>query len=303
LAVDLQINAVIPILDSHIHLFDPNRPQGTPVLVPGSPTSKTGSFPAAYRRWAEPLGVIGAIHVEASNWVEDNLWALQIANADNFMVGVVGNLDPEKSEFEMFLERFHRDPMFRGIRYGNIWGYDLVRGSTNPDVIARLRRLPESGLVMDTASPGIDLLKAVIRLNDAIPELIIVVDHLPSFDPDQDFEASYQQLLQEMSMRPTIHAKLSEIIHRHDGTVSTRVADHRRSLDRIVDAFGEDRILFGSDYPTSDMVTTPEQVFRVVREYLASRPREFQEKVLFRNAWRVYGCRARTDAQRKLLMA
>jgi L-fuconolactonase len=291
---------VIPILDSHIHLFDPNRPQGTPVLVPGSATSKSGSFPAAYRRWAEPLGVIGAIHVEASNWVEDNLWALQIAGADSFMVGVVGNLDPEKPEFETFLERFHRDPLFRGIRYGNIWGYDLARGSTHPGVIARLRRLAEFGLVMDTATPGIELLNGVIRINDAIPELVIVVDHLPSFDPDQESEASYQRLLQEMAARPAIHVKLSEIVHRRADGVSTRIADYRPSLDRIVDAFGEDRILFGSDYPTSDMVTTPEQVFRVAREYLASRPREFQEKALFRNAWRVYGCRARTDVQRNL---
>jgi L-fucono-1,5-lactonase len=291
----------IPIIDSHIHLFDPNRPQGTPAVIPGSPTTRTGSFPAAYRRWAEPLGVVGAIHIEASNWVEDNLWALEIANANDIMLGVIGNLDPGKAEFDAFLERFHRDPLFRGIRYGNIWGYDLVRGSADAMVIARLKRLSEFDLVMDTATPGIDLLNAVIRVNDAIPELRIVIDHLPGFDPDAGSQAIYERLLRELSARATIHAKLSQVIHRREGIVSTRLADYRESLERIVEAFGEDRILFGSDYPNSDMVTTPQQVFRVARDYVASRSQQFQQKILFRNAWRVYACRARTDSQSRLL--
>ena len=286
------------ILDSHIHLFDPNRPQGTPALVPGSSTSKTGSFPEGYRRWAEPLGVIGAIHIEASNWVEDNLWALQIAGASEFMVGVVGNLDPEKPDFESFLDRFQKDPMFRGIRYGNIWGYDLPRASRDPVVIGRLRKVAEAGLVMDTATPGIDLLEGVLRVNDAIPTLPIVIDHLPSFDPDQTSDSRYEGLLRELGQRSVIHVKLSEIIHRREGHVSLRMADYREGLDRIVAAFGAERVMFGSDYPTSDMVAEPSQVFKIAREYIALRPRAFQERVLFRNAWRFYGCKPRNDTQR-----
>jgi predicted TIM-barrel fold metal-dependent hydrolase len=247
------------------------------------------------------LGVVGAIHIEASNWVEDNLWALQTARANEIMVGVVGNLDPEQPEFDSFLDRFHRDPMFRGIRYGNIWRYDVVRGSRNKDVLARLRRLPELNLVMDTATPGIELLDALFRLNDAIPDLRIVVDHLPSYEPDKTEQARYEGWLREVSGRRCIHVKLSEIVHRRGTIVSTRVEDYRASLDRIVDAFGEDRILFGSDYPTSDMVTTPDRVFRVAREYLSHRSQQFQEKVLFRNAWRVYGCQARTEQQRTMM--
>jgi L-fuconolactonase len=292
--------ARVPIIDSHIHLFDPNRPQGTPALIPGSPTSTTGSFPGPYRHWAEPLGVVGAIHIEASNWVEDNLWALEVARSNDIMVGVIGNLDPEKPEFDEYLERFHRDPLFRGIRYGNIWNYDLARGSKRADVMARLRRLAAADLVMDSATPDIDLLSAIVRVNDAIPELRIVIDHLPGFDPAPRSQGAYQRILQELRGRENVYVKLSQIIHRRNGVVSTDLADYREALDLIVSSFGTHRVMFGSDYPNSDMVTTPSHVFRIAREYLAQRPLEVQESCFYRTAWRVYKCQRRTGQQRLL---
>lgn len=292
--------AGVPIIDSHIHLFDPNRPQGTPALIPGSPTSISGSFPGPYRRWAEPLGVVGAIHVEASNWVEDNLWALEVANSNDIMVGVIGNIDPEKPDFDEYLERFRRNPLFRGIRYGNIWNYDLARGVSNAEVVARLKRLAQADLVMESATPNIDLLSGIIRLNDAAPELRIVIDHLPGFDPEPGAQAAYGAILQEMRARKTIFVKLSQIIHRRNGAVSTRLADYREALDRIVSSFGTDRVIFGSDYPNSDTVTTPGEVFRVAREYFARQPVAVQEDYFFRTAWRIYKCRVRTDRQRLL---
>ncbi len=137
-------------------------------------------------------------------------------------------------------------------------------------------------------------------MNDALPTLHVVIDHLPSFDPDRISENRYEGLLRELGQRPVIHAKLSEIIHRREGCVSLRIADYREGLDRIVAAFGPERVMFGSDYPTSDMVAEPSQVFKIAREYIALHPRAFQEQVLFRNAWRFYGCKPRTDTQRAI---
>src|SRR6185436_4652045 len=94
--------AAIPIIDTHIHLFDPTRPQGAPYTgPPGVPTEP--SLPPRYRRLASPLGIVGAVKVEASPWVEDNLWVLEVAERDTIVVGVVGNLEPDKPDFaEMF---------------------------------------------------------------------------------------------------------------------------------------------------------------------------------------------------------
>ncbi|MEZ6078912.1 MAG: hypothetical protein R3C56_25545 [Pirellulaceae bacterium] len=62
----------IPIIDTHIHLFDAKRPQGAPYAGPGGDSPHV-SLPPRYRRLAEPLGIVGAIKVEASPWIEDNL--------------------------------------------------------------------------------------------------------------------------------------------------------------------------------------------------------------------------------------
>ncbi len=269
-------NGIIPIIDSHIHLFDPNRPQGTPAAFPG-PTGKSGSFPSAYKMLAAPLGVVGAIHIEASDWVEDNLWALETCAGDDIMVGVVGNLNPQIPEFREYLERYHRNPMFRGIRYGNIWGYDLV-----------------------SATPNIALLQALLRVNDAVPGLRIVIDHLPSFDPAPEAMATYEGLLREFNQRPAVSVKLSQIIHPVNGKVSTRLLDYKAKLDQVVEAFGDDRVVFGSDYPNSDSSSPVDDVFRIAREYYASKP-EAAEKYFWRNSLRVYKWIKRTPDQRKLV--
>jgi predicted TIM-barrel fold metal-dependent hydrolase len=78
------------------------------------------SLPPRYRKLAAPLGIVGAIKIEASPWVEDNLWVLDTIQPTPFFVGHVGNLQPEKPEFGAYLERFAKNPLFRGIRYGNL---------------------------------------------------------------------------------------------------------------------------------------------------------------------------------------
>ena len=78
-------------------------------------------MPDRYRSIAVPLGITGAIKVEASPWLEDNQWVLDVAAKDKIIVGVVGNLEPGKPEFAKNLERFHKNQLFLGIRYGNLW--------------------------------------------------------------------------------------------------------------------------------------------------------------------------------------
>src|SRR4051812_40185987 len=65
----------IPIIDTHFHLYDPTRPQGAPYpKIPNAPPF----LPRNFRETATPLGVVGGIEVEASPWVEDNLWVLMM---------------------------------------------------------------------------------------------------------------------------------------------------------------------------------------------------------------------------------
>jgi predicted TIM-barrel fold metal-dependent hydrolase len=94
--------------------------------------------------------------------------------------------------------------------------------------------------------------------------------------------------------------KLSQIIHAVNGKVTTRLADYARNLDALVQIFGEDRVIFGSDYPNSDTVTAVENVFRIARKYYATRPRRVAEKFFWRNSQAVYKWQPRTSGQRAL---
>jgi L-fuconolactonase len=108
----------IPIIDCHIHLFDQTRPQGAPYS--GGRGNTEPALPARYRKLASPLEIVGAIAVEASPWIEDNLWMLEVEEKDPMMVGTIGNLQPDKPEFREYLDRYHKNRLFLGIRYGNL---------------------------------------------------------------------------------------------------------------------------------------------------------------------------------------
>jgi L-fuconolactonase len=300
-AVPTQAATAIPIIDTHIHLFDPNRPQGVPYAgPPNSPTHKVGAFPATYASLARPLGIVGAIEVEASPWVEDNLWVLEQAAVADIIVGKVGNLRPDSADFAELLDRFRKNPLFRGIRYGNIWGYDLVAQARTRPFLDGLRRLADADLVLDTANQNVDMLQAALRVSDAVPNLRIVIDHLPAFEPDRASMAPYKDVLRELKARPQIFTKLSEVIHPVDGETRTDLPAHRARLDQLYETFGEDRVLFGSDWPQSDSVASVDKVLGIVKAYFATKPRTAQEKYFWRNSARAYKWVRRSPTQPQL---
>src|SRR5258706_10110877 len=149
--------APIPIIECHIHLFDQTRPQGAPYSGGGKNTEP--ALPSRYRKLAEPLGIVGAIEIEASPWIEDNLWVLEVGEKDPMMLGTVGNLQPDKPEFQEYLDRYHRNKLFLGIRYGNLWGYNLTAQVANPAFIEGLKLMQQADLALDTANARPDLLE------------------------------------------------------------------------------------------------------------------------------------------------
>ncbi|MEO7189419.1 MAG: amidohydrolase family protein [Vicinamibacterales bacterium] len=287
--LEAQSAPAIPIIDTHIHLFDPTRPQGAPYSGPPTPgVAPIPSFPDRYRKLAVPLGIVGAVKVEASPWIEDNLWVLQIAQTDPIIVGVIGNLEPEKPEFAEYLDRYRKNPLFRGIRCGNLWGRNFTAQAENPAFVAGLKRVADADLVVDLANPNLALLRAAVRLTDQVPGLRVVLDHLPAYDPTATDQSAYDAVIRELARRPLVFAKLSSIIHRVGGQVPATLAAYRPRVDALLGLFGEDRVLFGSDWPNSDGVTTIDRVVAVAKEYFSTQPRGVAEKYFWRNSTRAY---------------
>jgi predicted TIM-barrel fold metal-dependent hydrolase len=282
--------ATVPIIDTHIHLFDPRRPQGVPWPEKNDVVLYKPALPERYRKIVTPLGISGAIEVEASPWLEDNQWVLDIAAKDTIIVGTVGDLEPGKPDFRKHLERFHRNPLFRGIRYGNLWGRNLSAELSRPDFISDLKALADAGLTLDTANQDPVLIAAVVRLTDRIPNLRVVIDHLPQLNPPEDKTArdAYQSDLHEVSKRAQVYIKISEVLRRVDGRVPTDLSFYRPRLDELWGIFGPNKVLYGSDWPNSDLWGAYPQVLSVVREYFIGKGPAAAEKYFWKNSVAAY---------------
>jgi L-fuconolactonase len=291
--------AQVPIIDCHIHLFDTGRPQGVPWPDKNNAVLYQPAMPDRFRRIAAPLGVMGAIEVEASPWVQDNQWVLDVAAKDKILVGTVGNLEPGKPEFAKQLERFHRNDLFRGIRYGNLWGRNFEAEIKRPQFVADLKLVSRAGLSLDTANPTPSLIEGIVRLTDSVPDLRVIIDHLPQMRVPADAAVSraYRDHLREIGKRPQIFVKLSEVFRRVDGHVPTDLSYYRGTLDDLFGVFGEDRVLFGSDWPNSDTWKPYGDVLRLVQEYFEDKGSVAAEKYFWRNSVKAYGWVKRDSSQ------
>jgi predicted TIM-barrel fold metal-dependent hydrolase len=292
--------APIPIIDCHIHLFDQTRPQGAPYS--GGGTNTEPALPARYRKLASPLGIVGAIEVEASPWIEDNLWVLEVEENDRMMVGAIGNLQPDKPDFKEYLDRYRKNSLFLGIRYGNLWGYNLVNQVANPSFIEGLKLIAQAGLALDTANPRPDLIEAVIRVADRVPGLRIVVDHLPSMMGrlDANAKTAVEGNLRELAKRPSVYIKVSELMRMADGKPATDPAVYRPLLDQLFDIFGEDKLIFGSDWPNGPAVDNLPVIVRIVRDYFYAKGRAAAEKYFWKNSLAAYKWKLRDPGQPQL---
>ena len=124
----------LPIIDTHIHLFDTLRPGGVPWPEKTDTAIYKPALPDRYIAESAAFGVVGAIAIEASPLPSDNQWLLNVAANHGVIVGVVGDLVPGSATFMNDLERLHGNELFLGIRYGNLWNRDLGEDLEKPGI-------------------------------------------------------------------------------------------------------------------------------------------------------------------------
>jgi L-fuconolactonase len=282
----------IPVIDTHIHLFDTARPGGVPWPPKENKALYMPALPPRYRKLAEPLGIVGAIEVEASPLIEDNQWVLDVAKTDPIIVGTVGHLEPGDADFRRNFDRFRQNSLFLGVRYGNLWGRDLGDELAKPEFVAGLKALADAGMVLDTANPNPKLMETMLRVTDRVPNLRVVLDHLPQMDP-----APAAASLRELAKRPQVYVKVSSVLRRVDGRVPEDLAFYRGRLDELFGLFGEDRLVYGSDWPNSDNWGPYPTVFRIVHEYFMAKGRPIAEKYFWKNSQKAYRWKKRAANQ------
>lgn len=283
----------LAIVDTHTHFYDPTRPQGVPWPTKSETNLYRPVLPSEYRKLTKPLGVVGTVVVEASDWVEDNQWVLDLAEKEPLLLGLVGNLAPGSDNFRQHFRRLAKQPRFLGIRVN---AESLGQNLRHPEHVADLKKLSEADLELDV-NGSIDLLRIVAMVADKLPDLRIVINHLANVRIDGDkLDAKWLEGMRAAAKRPQVFCKVSALVegaaqgHR---LAPTDPAYYRPVLDAVWRNFGEDRVLYGSNWPVSSRFASYNVVQTIVQQYARDRGRVAEEKFFFGNAQRVYKWRQR----------
>jgi len=274
------------VVDTHTHFYDPQREGGVPWPQKNSPLYRP-VLPDDWRDVAGPCGVTHTVIVEASPWVEDNQWILDFAEKDKSIVGFVGNLDPSEERFAEHLNRFAASPLFRGIR---VSGKKFHENVDKPSFVAAMALLAEKDLSLDV-NGGPPLLPAAAALAGKVKDLRIVIDHVGGAGDPANLAVNWREEMMQAAALPNIFCKVSGLPEQTKaewGQARTDLEYYRPVLDHVWNCFGEDRVIYGSNWPVSDKGTSYEKMFAIVRGYFSEKGQSALEKYFYGNSLKAY---------------
>lgn len=275
-------------IDAHTHFYDPTRPQGVPWPSKENALLYRTVLPEELKRLTRELPIRGTIVIEASQWLEDNQWLLDLAAREPFILGVVGRLDTSRDDFAKQLARFAKDKRFRGIRINHD---ELKAALARPPRLARLKLLAEHDLELDV-NGGPQMPHDVARLAQAMPDLRITINHAANLKIDG--KAMPEEWLSGMRAAATgerVYCKVSALVEgtgKRHGDAPSDVDIYRPVLDALWNTFGEDRLIYGSNWPVSDRAAPYATVYRIVSSYFQQKGQVALQKFLRGNALAAY---------------
>lgn len=279
------------IIDTHTHFYDPTRPQGVPWPPKTDATLYRTVLPQDYRSQRVLRHADATVVVEASSWVEDNQWILDLAEKDPFIIGLVGNLPVGTDEFPALLKRFAANKRFRGLRVHEP-GFKANAGKRV--FVEHLALLPKYDLEFD-ANISAAWLPEVAKIAREIPDLRIAINHVANVKVDgQEPPEAWRRGMAEAAACRNVYCKFSGLVEgsgKRGGHAPRELSFYRKVLDVVWEAFGEDRLIFGSNWPVSDHFAPLQTVQWLALEYVGEKGDGALEKVFWKNAEKVYKCR------------
>ncbi|MDC0682765.1 MULTISPECIES: amidohydrolase family protein [Sorangium] len=281
-----------PILDTHIHLYQVTRPGGVVWPEAKQKPIYRDVLPPEYEAIAKQNGVIGTGIVEASPVVDDNFKVLEMTKGNDFFKFLVAQLEIGSPSFSADLARLAADPRVVGIR-GFLWSPKLTLDAKQ---LASLEELAAKGMTLDIISRGtLNPKDKVEALATAVPKLRIIIDHLagakgPTPDP------AWVDAVQRLAKHPNIYIKFSSFFDMYNPAATeddpwkapTDLAAYKAHFDVLMKAFGEDRLIWGSNWPVVDMGGSLASEIEVAELYLKEFGQGARDKVMYKNAQKFY---------------
>lgn len=282
-----------PVIDAHHHFWDP----------------ETADYPwmteelAAIRRRFDasdlrPLLAANAVDrtvlVQTRSSLDETREFLADASESGFVAGVVGWIDLTDPAVADTIAEIRARPggaLLVGVRH-------QVHDEADPDWLARadvrrgLRAVAEAGLVYDLLSRTREL-PACLAVARALPELTFVLDHCakpPIAARDQAAMAAWAEGVAALAECPNVWCKLSGLVTEADWAHWT-VEDLRPTAAHVLDRFGPERLIFGSDWPVSLLAAPYHRVKSAAQTLLAGLSDTEREGVFGGNAIAAYRLR------------
>ena len=278
------------IIDTHVHIYNPFRPEGAPWPDPKNELLYRPTLPLHLKAQAVPEGVVGAVVVEASAWISDNQWILDLAAAEPFILGLVGRLEPDDAGFEADLDRLASQSLFRGVRF---WG-DYFTDLSAHGFVDKMRQLAARDLVLDVNFPCAAA-DGFFALLEQVPELRVVVEHVGQVPVNgQEPPQQWLDRMRRAAEHPQTSMKVSALMEHSDIQPAPPDVDYyRQALNAMWDLFGPERMFFGSNWPVCERAGTYARCTGIVREYCQERGARVSDAFFFGNAQRIYRIQVR----------
>jgi len=270
-------------IDSHQHFWNYN-PEEYPWITPEWPIRRS-YLPEEAAVELNSCQIEGCVAVQARQTLAESEWLLALADRSPFIKGVVGWVDLRAPDVALQLKRFAAHPKFVGVRHvlqdepddNYMLDLQFQRG------ISQLRQfhLTYDLLIFPRQLP------AAIKLAAAFPEQPFVLDHIAKPPIKDGALDPWRAHLQHLATLANVFCKVSGMITEADWT-SWHSKQFKPYLDVVFEAFGKDRVMFGSDWPVALLAGTYRQVFELVRDYVAPLGAGIEAGFFGRNAANFY---------------
>lgn len=271
------------IVDAHQHFWDPTR--GDYGWLRPESTLYQPFLPSDLAPLLQVAGVQGSILVQAAPTARETDYLLGLARANTWVLGVIGWIDLAAPDAPERIAARAREPRFVGVRP---MLQDLPDRAwiLQPELSPSIEAMQENAVVFD-ALVRADQLPLIIALADRHPTLPIVLDHAgkPPFGNIAAL-ARWQVDITALAQRTNVVCKLSGLVTELPGGAAADGIDW--CIDALMDLFGPDRLLWGSDWPVATTAMDYAGWLGRCQVRVAARYPTYGDAIFGGNARRVY---------------
>ena len=272
-------------IDAHQHFWDLGRFEYN--WMPPEPSVLRQTFlPDRLARILTRNRFEGSVLVQANTLLAETHWLLDLANANEFIRAVVGWVDLTDPLLGSVLDELQKNPKFKGVRHP-VHDEADDRWLMRADVGAGLAELARRGLTYDLLLRPRHL-PLVPVIAERVPDLRMVIDHIAKPLIAAQVLEPWDRDMGVASQLPQVYCKLSGMITEADPKSWT--ADHLRPyVNHVMQSFGPDRLMFGSDWPVCMLAGTWKEALAAFTQCIGAQSIEVREKLLGETARRFYG--------------